>query len=305
MAMRLLKRRTRPRQDEHLTYFTETDAAEFRRLVAQSFARAGRDVDVFPDHLEDRGGTTIGLWNIGALCVGADMRDWPALLDDHVRLVTTPPRELADLSQDELESGLHLRLVESGSVADPDTLAYARVVAPGLLEVLSVDLGEAAANPAREELEGRGAIGWLVARGLANLRGVLADDSLEAETMGEADHGSYTAVSGPSRFTASLALLLPEAVDRFSGEDDWGRGVLVAVPFRHRLLYRPLDTEDAALALQHMLEAAHRDFLAEAGRLSPDVFWVRKNRWAQVTSADTGTPRVLRGTGLREALAAS
>jgi hypothetical protein len=37
--------------------------------------------------------------------------------------------------------------------------------------------------------------------------------------------------------------------------------------------------------------------------LSPDVFWVRKQQWVQVTSSTSGKPRVLRGTGLREVLA--
>jgi hypothetical protein len=302
MALHLRKRRTEPLPDEHLTYFTEVEAAEFRRLVAQSFARAGRDVDVFGDHLEDPGGTTIGLWNIGTLCVGADVSDWPAVIDEHVKLVTVPARAVADLTEEQFEQGLHLRLVETGSVPDPETLAYARVVAPGLLEVLSVDVGEAVANPSREEMGGLGAIGWLVARGRANLRAVLEDDELRAETVGERGAGGYTAVGGPSRFTASLALLLAETVERFTGEDDWGRGVLVAVPFRHQLLYRPLDAPDAEVALEHMLEAAQRAYHGEAGAVSPEVFWVRRQGWVQVTSTEGGEPHVLRDTGLREAL---
>jgi hypothetical protein len=51
-----------------------------------------------------------------------------------------------------------------------------------------------------------------------------------------------------------------------------------------------------------MLEAA---FLGVdgVGRLSPDVFWVRRQKWVQVTSSSDGKPRVLRGTGLREVFA--
>ena len=90
---------------------------------------------------------------------------------------------------------------------------------------------------------------------------------------------------------------------RFSGDDDWGRGVLVAVPSRHELLYRPIDEADARLALQSMLQAAFLGFHDEVGRLSPDVYWVRKQKWVQATSSAGGKPRVLRGTGLREALA--
>jgi hypothetical protein len=78
--------------------------------------------------------------------------------------------------------------------------------------------------------------------------------------------------------------------------------VLVAVPSRHELLYRSIDASDVRLALRHMLEAA---FLGVdgVGRLSPDVFWVRRQRWVRVTSSSDGKARVIRGTGLREVFA--
>jgi hypothetical protein len=300
--MPLLKRSPRPVLDEHLTYFTVAQADELRRLVARSFAAVGRDVDVYPDRIEDRGGTTIGLWNIGALCAGTDAREWPLLIDDHVRLVATPARELLDVTEAEFVSGLTLRLVEAGSVPEPDALGYARLVAPGLLEVLSVDLGDAVATPSRAELTARGTIAGLVALGRDNLRAFLAGDAVRSGTVGAGARGRFTVVTGESLFTASLALVLPETMARFSGDDDWGRGVLVAVPSRHELLYRPIDAPDARLALQHMLQAAFLGFHDEVGRLSPDVFWVRKQKWVQVTSSAGGRPRVLRGTGIREAL---
>ena len=78
--------------------------------------------------------------------------------------------------------------------------------------------------------------------------------------------------------------------------------MLVAVPCRHQLLYRPINGPDAEEALHHMLETAVLGFAAEAGPLSPDVFWVRNRRWTQVTSWRGGKPRVLRNTGVRDAL---
>lgn len=300
--MRLTKR-TQPVPDGHMTYFTVEQADELRRLVARSFAAVGRDVDVHPDRVVDRSGTTIGLWNIGAMCLRADEAEWPQLIDEHVRLVATPARDFADVTEAELGAGLSLRLVDAGSVPDPDALGYARVVAPGLLEVLAVDLGDAVATPSREELTGRGTIAGLVALGRANLRALLDSDTVRSGTVGSDGRGRFTAVRGESLFTASLALVLPEAMERFSGDDDWGRGVLLAVPSRHELLYRPIDAADARVALQHMVEAAFLGFQDEVGPLSPDVFWVRKQKWVQVTTSAGGKPRILRGTGLREALA--
>ena len=126
---------------------------------------------------------------------------------------------------------------------------------------------------------------------------------MRSGTVGSDGRGRFTAVRGESLFTASLALVLPEAMERFSGDDDWGRGVLLAVPSRYELLYRPIDAADARVALQHMVEAAFLGFQDEVGPLSPDVFWVRKQKWVQVTTSAGGKPRILRGTGLREALA--
>lgn len=298
--MRLTKR-AQPVSDGSITFFTVEQADEFRRLVAGSFAAVGRDVDVHPDRIVDRSGATIGLWNIAALCVRADEADWPQLIDEHVRLVATPSREFSEVTEPELGAGLSLRLVDAASVPDPDALGYARTVAPGLLEVLAVDLGDAVATPSREELAGRGTVSGLVALGRANLRALLDSDSLRSGRVGE--NGTFTVVRGESLFTASLALLLPETMQRFSGDDDWGPGVLVAVPTRHELLYRPIDGADARVALQRMLEAAFLGFREEVGSLSPDVYWVRKQKWVQVSSSSGGKPRVLRGTGLREVLA--
>lgn len=299
--MRLISR-SRPRQvDEHLTYFTLTEANEFRRVVRRSFAAAGRDVAVYPDHVVDRSGTILQLWNIGALCLGAPQSDWPAVIDEHVRLITAPVTELGELSQEELSAGLYLRLIDVASVHDPDSLAYARVVAPGLLEVLSVDLPDSVATPSRAELEVRGTIGELVARGRDNLRALLESSVVRSEEMGDG-RGTFTALAGDSLFVASLALLLPETVERFGGEEDWGRGILVAVPSRSQLLYRPIESADAALALQRMLPVALRGFAQGPGPLSPDVFWVRTGTWTQVTSHESGKPKLLRGSGLREAL---
>ena len=59
--MRLLSR-TPPRvADADLTYFSVSEANDFRRLVERSFAAAGREVTVYPDRVEDRSGTSPAL----------------------------------------------------------------------------------------------------------------------------------------------------------------------------------------------------------------------------------------------------
>jgi hypothetical protein len=292
--MQLLKRtpRTIP-MDEYLSSFTSVEAAEFRRLVGSAFARAGRDVTIRAEHVVDRTGTVFGLRNIAALCRGVARREWREVIDDHVRTVTTPPRDLSDLSDDELRAGLHLQLAASDSVPDPDTLRYARQAAPGLLEVLSVDLPDSVVTLREDDRAAPGTLGELMELGRANLRSLLDGDGVEAVAVANGRDVSYTEVSGTSFFTASLALLLPETVQRFSGESDWGRGVLVAVPHRHLFLYRVVDGRSTRPTLRHMFMTARRAYHAAAGPLSPDVYWVRERRWVPVTSVEGGRARVL------------
>ena len=190
--MKVFKRTSAPaaRNDEHLTYFTAAQARNFRRLVEVSFSHVGRDVAVFDDHAEDRSGTVFGLWNIGALCAGADASQWPELVDDHVRRVTTPARDVADLSPGELGAALDVRLVEAAAVPDLELVDYAREVAPGLLEVLSVDLPDSVATPPTQKLRAHGPLQDLLARGRDNLRALLVEAPFESETVGTAAAGT-------------------------------------------------------------------------------------------------------------------
>jgi len=293
--MRILRRTGRtPLHDEHLTHFTLVEAREFRRLVAAAFAKVGHDVTVYPDRVEDRAGTAFGLWNIAALCRGVDRTEWRDLVGGHVESVTTPTRGLAELSPHEVRASLYLRLVDAASVSEPDRLGYARQVASGLLEVLAVDLPDSVVTLSRDDLAGLGTLAELLDRGRANLRALLAGD-VALGAVADA-RGSFTAVNDRSFFTASLALVLPEAVERISGEADRGPGILLAVPDRHQLLYRVIDAPSAAAALRDIFDAARWAFHEASGPLSPNVYWVRDRRWAQVTSVDGGKPRVwLRG----------
>jgi hypothetical protein len=294
--MRILKRTGRaPLYDDHLTFLTVGEGRELRRLVETAFTKTGHDVTVHTDRAVDRHGTSFALWNIASLCRGADRSRWPDLIDEHVRLVTTVPPGLDDLPPDELRNAVRLRLVAAGSVEAPDLLGYARRVAPELLEVIAADLPDSVVTLRRDDLTGMGTLGELMERGRAGLGEVLSTAQIEPATVG-AGRAAFTALAGDSFFTASLALLLSETVERFSGEADHGYGILVAVPDRHRLAYRVVDGPSTGDALRRMFEWARSACDGSAASVSPNVFWVRDRRWAQVTSVDGGKPRVwLRG----------
>ena len=128
-------------------------ADEFRRLVARSFAAVGRDVDVHPDRVVDRSGTTIGLWNIGAMCLRADEAEWPQLIDEHVRLVATPARDFSDVTEAELGAGLSLRLVDARVGARSRRVSATHASSRQGSSRCSPSIsGDAVATPSREEL---------------------------------------------------------------------------------------------------------------------------------------------------------
>ena len=110
------------------------------------------------------------------------------------------------------------------------------------------------------------------------------------------DRGSFTAVTDRSFSPRAWRSSFPRPPLARPGEVDRGRGILVAVPDRHQLLYRVIDAPTAASALRDMFDTARWAFHEASGPLSPNVYWVRDRRWAQVTSVDGGKPRVwLRG----------
>lgn len=123
------------------------------------------------------------------------------------------------------------------------------------------------------------------------------------ETLTDKPGGSFTVVCGDSFFTASLTLILPEALARFVDEADQGRGVLVAVPFRHQFAFRVIDAKDATLALNNMFRLAMLGYGDAPGPLSPHVYWVHDGEWTQATRIDDeGQPIVEVSAELGDAL---
>ncbi len=281
------KRNKRPEgpPDAALTFMTEDDATEFRTLVRTVFAEQGREVVVYADHVADDSGGQFGLWNIASLCSGRPRKEWRSLVDRHVRLITSPQPGLDELSDDELASGLVLRLVERQSLPNREWYPYARDLGADLVELLSVDLPESVATPTEADLAKRGPIDELRSRGLSNLRAVLRQPDIDVQRVSEDTGGGFTVVSGDSFFTASLSLLLPELLERVGVRDE-GRGVLLVVPFRHQVAFRVVDGADSALALNHLFRWAMLGYSDAPGPLSPHVYWVRGGEWTQVTRFD-------------------
>ena len=290
-------RRARPTPSSRTS--ASSEANEFRRLVERSFAAAGREVSVHPDRVEDRSGTTFRLWNIGAPLRGRAVRaTGRRSIDDHVRLVTTPTRELSDLSQQEIEVG-PLPAARRDSVGARPGRARAT---PGSSHRGCWRCCRSTCRTPWRRRRARRSSRTRDARQPARPRTGEPSALLDATgCVAETGRGRGAAAgSRPSPATPSS----PRAWRccswrRSSSSRARTTGVAACSsrsPSRHQLLYRTINARgrrgrrSTACSRRAVL-----GFSAEAGPLSPDVFWVRNRRWTQATSWRAARPRVLRG----------
>lgn len=277
-------------------------ARRLRHLVRTAFAEAGREVTVHAGYVEDDRGARYGLWNLAAQVSGAPAQEWTRLVRRHVGHLSRPRVDVTTMDGDLLRRRVVARLVQRSSLPDPDLFPSSAPLSDDLTQVLCVDLPDEVLLPPEQRLTDRGDAGdwWRVGR--ENLRRLLGYDGLEHRLVCDDDaRAGVHLVSGDSFFVASLALVLPELLAAHDAAD-LGGGVLVAVPCRHRLLYRVVDGPDAASAMTRMLRAAAAGFRNAPGPLSPDVFWVRDQRWSRVSRLVDGRPRAEVGPALADAL---
>jgi hypothetical protein len=277
-----------------------TKAQRLRRLVREAWARQGREVRVHSDHVVDLDGQVFGLWNLAVLVGDVPERKWPALVRDHVRRLATPSPSVEALSDSQLQAQLMLRLADGAGLPDASWFPTAPTLAGDLRELLVVDFPETVITPPERDLAARGDLDEWRAVGRANLWHAMRSERRDHQVVGPRD-GAFDVLVGDSVYTASMALFLPELLS-LAGRSDSGRGVFVALPFRHQVAFRVIDGPPAALALQNLFRFAMAGYDDGAGALSPHVFWVRDGKWEQVTGLNEREARITLSPELADAL---
>lgn len=270
--------------DAALSFLDAADAEHLRRLVGESFARAGVDVVVHADHVQSTDGTAYGLWNLAATCHESGPRDvWPDVVEAHVALVLDPPPSPEGLSADELLDLTVLRVVATDQLPEDyrETLRYATPVADGLLQVLVADFPTTVTTLGDAEVERVG-----LERLLEVGRARLLAEPVGLEVI-ELDGGvRLEMLAGESVHVASKVLVLADVLRSLHGEREYPDGVLVAVPDRHSLmLHVPVDAGVVA-ALQSMTGGTAHLWASAAGGVSPSVYWWRDGTLTRVTALD-------------------
>ncbi|MEV0037605.1 hypothetical protein ACFRR7_29875 [Streptomyces sp. NPDC056909] len=286
-------RDTTPR-DAAFPFFSADEAARFRGQVREAFAERGLEVTLYADMVKDSAGRQFGLGNLAAVCHNDDRgpRVWGTLVRRHVGMVLRTmdaPSALDTLAPEQIRAQLYPRVISQDGL-DPQTFGYARSVAPGLYEVLALDLPESVMMLTDDALEPLGETRQLRERALHNLRELPVEGR---ETVKDSDGTRFEVVLGDSFYTASRVLALETVVKQLTGRPIPPEGALVAMPFRHQLAFHVIRDSTMIPSLNAMASFAASGYEDTPGAISPYVYWWRGGKLTQLSDEDED------GEGLR------
>lgn len=291
-------------RDPAFEFLSEDEGRRIRGLTREAFAERGLEVTVFADHLTDSANRHYNLYNLAAGCHNDErgQRAWPALIHDHVdKLVRAmeAPSALETLPSDELWARLYPRVTADENLPDDPGFAYAPRPAPGLREVLALDLPESVQTLPGHALSGIGDLAELRLRAMNNLRALPIEDH---DIVKHDDGTMFRIVGGDSFFTASRVLVLDDVAEKVTGARIGPDGALVAIPFRHLLAFSPITGPEVVPTLNALAAfAAHRHEEAP-GPVSPYVYWWRRGRLTQLSERTADGLAIVVGEEFQEVL---
>jgi hypothetical protein len=277
------------RPDKHLPFLSLDEADRVRELMREALVARGLTVAVYGDHIRVPDGPTFGLWNVAALCHGSARTDhaWRSVVAAHVEklmygYVAGDPFE--GMTEDELRSRVYTRLW--GKAFLPDYEAPSLPFAPGVVEVLCLDVPGGTALISADRVERFGGWDALHPVGRANLEARPFDD---VEVIRTPLEGHYWRLTG-DLYTASKALLLPGLLPEIRDEvpqlADMGMGWLVATPNRNEMCWHMVQDDAVLPTLAYLLEHVGKAYNDAPGQVSPHVYWWSGHDYRQVTYID-------------------
>lgn len=274
-------------RDPEFSYFSVDEGARFRSHVREAFAEQGLEVTVYADVVSDSAGRQFGLANLAAVVHNDDRgpRAWPELVRKHVGMVLRTmeaPSALDTLPTEQIRAQLYPRVLGAEGF-DPAGFTYARSLAPGLWEVIALDLPESVMMLTDEALAPLGDLRYLREQALYNLRGLPIEGH---ETVKGEDGMRFEVVVGDSFYTASRVLALESVVREVTGETLPPEGALVAFPFRHQLAFHVIRDVSLIPALNALAGFAASGFADTPGAISPYVYWWRDGTLTQLSDRD-------------------
>lgn len=267
--------------DEGLPFLDVEEAAELRHLMRQAFGEHGLEVEMFADHLVDSEGAQFNYWNLAQHCRTEPRRRWPRITRDHVGLLLrtmSGPDPFADLTREQALAQVRCRLHELEGMVGLEKFPH-RDFAPGIIEMLALDLPEAVAAFSKDSTARLG--GWeaLRAQGLENLRRMPLDEVIPVT----GPEGSvFHVLADDDLHTGSRALVVESLMARI--DDPPGpHGWLLAVPNRHQVAWHVIRDLGVLEALGGMDAFARQGHAHGSGPVSPHVYWWNGQEYEQLT----------------------
>ncbi|MEU2729588.1 hypothetical protein ACIPJQ_18835 [Streptomyces griseoviridis] len=288
-------RRDTPRDPEY-AFFSVAEGALFRAQVRAAFAEQGLEVTLRSKVAGDSTGRHFGLTHLASLChhdPGGTKR-WPRLIRERVTALLRTvdgPSPLETLAPNQLRARLH-PLVVARDLVGPRSARHRHVrdVAPGLCEVLALDLDEGVMTLTDDRLTPLGDLDGLRERALANLRALPVENHTVWRGAGSI---RFDVVRCASSFTSSRVLALDGLVRDVTGAEPGPDGALVALPHRRALAFRVVESpRDSSLVgtLNALSAFTQADFAAAKDPVSPDVYWWHGGVLTRLIRHDAGRP---------------
>lgn len=271
-------------RDPAFEFLSADEGRRVRGLTREAFAERGLEVTVFAEHVADSANRQYNLYNLAASCHNDERgrRAWESLIRDHVdKLVRAmeAPSAVETLPADELWARLYPRLTAADNLPNDPAFGYATVPAPGLRQVLALDLPDTVQTLPGDALAQLGDLAELRLRAMNNLRALPIEDH---DIVKQGDGAKFRLVTGASFFTSSRVLVLDELAERV-GDTIGPYGALVAMPFRHLLAFHPIEGADVLPSLNALATFAAFRYEEAPGPVSPYVYWWRPGRLVQLS----------------------
>lgn len=275
------------------------DGALLRSLVAMAFAGRGTEVTIESLYVQGADEVQFGLWNLATKCAEAPRRRWPEIVQEYVDAVSDlPGRET--LTEEQVRNGIHERIQAVDSLPNPEWFPSATILSDVLVSIAVLDTPTVVQTVPEDRYDEVGGLERWRAAGRASTRRLIDTEELEHAVI-DPSTGVHV-VMGESFFTASLALHLPDVMARF-GVADTGRGVVVALPFRHQIAFHPVVGAASVEAIQQLFQLAMRNFAESPGGVTPHLHLVRDGLWTRISMFDEqGKPAIGVGPELQSAL---
>lgn len=276
------------------------EAAELRSLVARTFADSGIEVTIQGQYVQGDD-VQFGLWNLAVTCAGSPRRRWPEIVKVHVDALGYGDRASHQpLTEEQVRTGIHERIQAIDSLPNPDWFPSATILSDVLVSIPVLDTPTEVQAVREDRYDDVGGVARWRDAGRAATRRLVDTEELEHAVI-DPSTGVHV-VMGDSFFTASLALHLGDVMARF-GVLDAGRGVVVALPFRHQIALHPVVGASSVEAIQQLFHLALRAFEESPGGVTPHLHLVRDGVWTRITSFDDrGKPAIVVGPELGDAL---